>query len=203
MKDDEEVFDDNKKRNDTVESDSSVDIDEIIHRVAPNLSRVDFDNDEDLAETLRPSKPSALGEFLGKSKPTCLGDYLERGGQLSRYDKFSGVLNSPMLHQTVYVSVTNLDECDDQDQEEDTMATLRTQLESSPNLDQLSSKRSSASQLPSPIQFSLPSSTSSLNVPGALSLSSSPNSQLEDYLSLCSSLDSYKTIINDDSDSNI
>ena len=59
-----------------------------------------------------------------------------------------------------------------------------------------------ASQLPSPIQFSLTSSATSslLNVPGALplSLSSSPVSELGEYLSVCSSQDSFKTIIQDD-----
>lgn len=173
-----------RRRNETVSDSSSVDIDEIIHRVAPNLSKVDYDITEEEAETIRPSKASRFGELL------------ERNPQLSRSDKFSSVLNSPLLHQTVYLSVTTLDECSGEEE------TPRSQFESSPYQDQLSTQRSSSAQLPSPIQFSLASSASSLSVPSAsaLSLSSSPMSQLEDYLSLCSSLDSYKTIINDDSD---
>ena len=59
--------------------------------------------------------------------------------------------------------------------------------------------------MPSPIQFSLPTGTSTLNlnVPGPLSLSASPVSQLDEFLSFCSSMDSYKTIINDDSSENV
>ena len=76
---------------------SSVDIDEIINRVAPNLSRCDVDISD--LETLKPSTASRLCELLDKNPP-------------SKYDK---IVSSPLLHQTVYVSVTNLDELNDDD----------------------------------------------------------------------------------------
>jgi len=168
---------------------SSVDIDEIINRVAPNLSRCDVDISD--LETLKPSTASRLCEFLDKNPP-------------SKYDK---IVSSPLLHQTVYVSVTNLDELNDDDGDDNDHLSnegmkLRSsgQLESSPIY--MSQDQHLTSKLPSPIQFPLPSASSSsdlLAIPETLSLSSSPISQLDDYLSTCSSLESYKTIINDDS----
>ena len=203
-KDDIIVTSDYKKK-DLTASDTSMDIDEIITRVAPNLSRCDMDTIENIdeieTETLRPSQTSKVG------------DILDRNCHLRNFDRFSNVVSSPLLHQTVYVSVTNLDDCeDDDDQVYDfekmkTMNELRSlnQLQSSPNNandPEAGGVPDLASQLPSPIQFSLTSSATSsmLNVPGSLplSLSASPVSELGEYLSVCSSQDSFKTIINDD-----
>ena len=69
---------------------SSVDIDEIVSRYAPDLSRCEMNSSE--LETIRPSKAATLGEFLER-----------------RERELSTVINSPLHHQTVYVSVTNLD----------------------------------------------------------------------------------------------
>ena len=107
-KDDMIVTSDYKKK-DLTASDTSMDIDEIITRVAPNLSRCDtmemesFDEYE--TETLRPGQVSKVG------------DILDRNCHLRSLDRFSNVVSSPLLHQTVYVSVTNLDDCDDEDEQ--------------------------------------------------------------------------------------
>ena len=175
---------------------SSVDIDDIVSKFAPNLSRCDvdtFDTDTVDMETIKPSKASRVGEFLER-----------------RLDKMSQVVNSPMRHQTVYVSITNLDNDDEtageKREEEDCQQGKRNRLQSSPNNDtEIGRSTSMSCQMPSPIQFSLPTGTSTLNlnVPGPLSLSASPVSQLDEFLSFCSSMDSYKTIINDDSSENV
>ena len=105
-KDDIIVTSDYKKK-DLTASDTSMDIDEIITRVAPNLSRCDMDTRESIdeigTETLRPSQISKVG------------DILDRNCHLRNFDRFSNVVSSPLLHQTVYVSVTNLDDCEDDD----------------------------------------------------------------------------------------
>ena len=73
---------------------SSVDIDEIIHRVAPNLSRCDFN----LSQEERESKQTG-------SVPS----YLKRRTSYSGIDRVTEVVSTPLLHQTVYLSVANLD----------------------------------------------------------------------------------------------
>jgi len=185
-KNDIDVSDADRTRDLGASDASSVDIDEIINRVAPNLSRGDVDISD--LETLKPSTAQRLCELLDKNPPT----------------KYDNIVSSPLLHQTVYVSVTNLDELNDDESDDGGNEGMKLrssgQLESSPiytNQDQ-----HFISKLPSPIQFPLPSASSAadlLSIPEALSLSSSPVSQLDDYLSTCSSLESYKTIINDDS----
>ena len=165
---------------------SSVDIDEIIHRVAPNLSRCDFN----LSQEERESKQTS-------SVPS----YLKRRTSYSGIDRVTEVVSTPLLHQTVYLSVASLDTDDeDNDVEDDLKSTLRrspSKLHSSPNCtSDEQTKIFHPRELPSPIQFC--SATSLLTVPGASSLPSSPKSfQTEDYMSTCSSLDSYKTIIFD------
>ena len=72
------------KKKDLTASDTSMDIDEIITRVAPNLSRCDMDTmesiDEIETETLRPSQSSKVG------------DILDRNCHLRNFDRFSNVL---------------------------------------------------------------------------------------------------------------
>ena len=165
---------------------SSVDIDEIIHRVAPNLSRCDFN----LSQEERESKQTS-------SVPS----YLKRRTSYSGIDRVTEVVSTPLLHQTVYLSVANLDSEEEEGEVEgDLKNTLRrssSQLHSSPNyLFEEQPKIILPTNLPSPIQFI--SATSLLNVPGASSLPSSPRSfRTDEYMSTCSSLDSYKTIIFD------
>ena len=167
-------------------SGSSVDIEEIIHRVAPNLSRCEFNQSH--VETERKQTSS-------------IPAYLRRHTSYSGTQRVSDVVSSPLLHQTVYLSVASLDTDDeDNDVEDDLKSTLRrspSKLHSSPNCtSDEQTKIFHPRELPSPIQFC--SATSLLTVSGASSLPSSPKSfQTEDYMSTCSSLDSYKTIIFD------
>ena len=179
-----EMEEDEGEVDDREESQSSVDIEEIIHRVAPNLSRCDFSPSRD--------------EKQGRGVPS----YLKRRTSYSGIERLSEVVSTPLLHQTVYLSVANLNSEDSEDEEEGELKnTLRytssSQLHSSPNyLTELQTKRSNTTDLPSPIQFV--SASSLLAVPGASSLPSSPRSfQTDEYMSTCSSLDSYKTIIFD------
>lgn len=169
---------------DREESQSSVDIEEIIHRVAPNLSRCDFSPSRD--------------EKQSRGVPS----YLRRRTSYSGIERLSEVVSTPLLHQTVYLSVANLNsEDEDEDEDESELKnTLRytssSQLHSSPNCLTEQTKRSNTTDLPSPIQFV--SASSLLAVPGVSSLPSSPRSfQTDEYMSTCSSLDSYKTIIFD------
>ena len=167
-------------------SGSSVDIDEIIHRVAPNLSRCEFDQSYVETETKQTSSIPA---------------YLRRHTSYSGIQRVTDVVSTPLHHQTVYLSVANLDTDEEDNLEDDLKSTLRrsppTQLHSSPNyINDEQTKIIHPRELPSPIQFC--SASSLLMVPGASSVPSSPKSfQTEDYMSTCSSLDSYKTIIFD------
>ena len=171
-------------------SGSSVDIDEIIHRVAPNLSRCEFNQSYVETETKQTSS---------------IPPYLRRHTSYSGIQRVTEVVSSPLLHQTVYLSVANLDSDEEDNEEEDMKSTLRrsppNQLHSSPNFNtgDEQTKIIHPRELPSPIQFC--SASSLLMVPGASSLPSSPKSfQTDDYMSTCSSLDSYKTIIFDNID---
>ena len=87
---------------------SSVDIDEIVSRCAPDLSRCEMDSSE--LETIRPSRAASLGEFLERRE---------------REQELSSVIASPLHHQTVYVSVTNLDQEPDQCNDQEDMLGLR------------------------------------------------------------------------------
>ena len=88
---------------------SSVDIDEIVSRCAPDLSRCEMDSSE--LETIRPSRAASLGEFLERRE---------------RELELSSVIASPLHHQTVYVSVTNLDlEPDQSGRDQEDMLGLR------------------------------------------------------------------------------
>ena len=75
-------------------SGSSVDIDEIIHRVAPNLSRCEFNQSYVETETKQTSSIPA---------------YLRRHTSYSGIHRVTDVVSSPLHHQTVYLSVANLD----------------------------------------------------------------------------------------------
>ena len=84
----------------------SVDIDEIVSRCAPDLSRCEMNSSE--LETIRPSRAATLGEFLERQ---------ER--------ELSTAINSPLHHQTVYVSVTNLNSEDQSDHDKEDIMGLR------------------------------------------------------------------------------
>ena len=84
----------------------SVDIDEIVSRCAPDLSRCEMNTSE--LETIRPSRAATLGEFLERQ---------ER--------ELSTAINSPLHHQTVYVSVTNLNSEDQSDHDKEDVMGLR------------------------------------------------------------------------------